>query len=538
MTEPPTEGKVVIKTTQGDIDIELWPKEAPLAVRNFLQLSMEGYYDGSPIHRILADFMIQMGDPTGTGNGGSSIWGRPFKDEFHSRIKFNHRGQVAMANENKPHTNQSQFFITLGPCEWIDRKHTIFGKVTGNTIFNVLRIGTAEVDDKDRPIDPIKIKSVEVLHNPFDDIFPRDLTKVKGSHRYVDKSHDDQKEADKTKKIKAVKNLNVLSFGDDEDGEEVFVGKLHSSHDSKKKRSRDRLSSKMAPDIAEVQASLSSSKSKSAAPPSSSSSSSTGLDLGGDVGLKELSGLRRQISELNPEGDNFSNTLQGKKERLSKDKISSSGERDEDDSEDLHGMLAAEKEREMEQIIDERNNEFNRIKDEILKKRRAIQVLTGATAESHRKQEADQKLVSEVELRRQKYIKRKREYGDRSKDTFEKLMKFQAKLRTSENNNNQSDEARNGNDGADDAEEHYHGQVLEANPEDDDDMTDWNKGKLKFKKHIDDKFRGMIGGDGRFADEYEVLDSRNDRNVNKHGSSSSRSTSGSHKNRDGGERQR
>lgn len=117
--------------------------------------------------------MIQTGDPTGLGTGGSSIWGRPFKDEPHGRIKFNHRGQVAMANENKPNTNQSQFFITLGPCEWIDRKHTIFGKVTGNTIYNVTRMGEVEVDSKDRPIDPLKIIKTEVLWNPFDDIIPR-----------------------------------------------------------------------------------------------------------------------------------------------------------------------------------------------------------------------------------------------------------------------------------------------------------------------------------------------------------------------------
>jgi peptidyl-prolyl cis-trans isomerase SDCCAG10 len=172
-TEPPTKGRVLLKTSQGDIDIELWPKEAPLACRNFIQLCLEGYYDNCPIHRIIKDFMIQMGDPSGSGTGGESIWGRPFKDEIHGRIKFNHRGQVAMANENKPNSNHSQFFITLGSCEWIDRKHTIFGKVTGNTIYNVIRMGEVEVDSTDRPVDKIYIISTEVLWNPFDDIVPR-----------------------------------------------------------------------------------------------------------------------------------------------------------------------------------------------------------------------------------------------------------------------------------------------------------------------------------------------------------------------------
>ena len=83
-----------------------------------------------------------MGDPTGTGEGGTSIWNKPFKDEIHGRIKFNHRGQVAMANNNKPNTNQSQFFITLGPCDWIDRKHTIFGKVTGTILYSSLYCNT------------------------------------------------------------------------------------------------------------------------------------------------------------------------------------------------------------------------------------------------------------------------------------------------------------------------------------------------------------------------------------------------------------
>lgn len=117
--------------------------------------------------------MVQMGDPTGTGEGGASIWGKPFKDEIHGRIKFNHRGQLAMANSNKPHSNQSQFFITLDACDWLNGKHTIFGKVTGSTMFNVIRIGDADVGLHDKPIDPIRILYIEVIANPFDDIVPR-----------------------------------------------------------------------------------------------------------------------------------------------------------------------------------------------------------------------------------------------------------------------------------------------------------------------------------------------------------------------------
>ena len=165
--EPPTEGKVLLTTSHGEIEIELWAKEAPNACRNFVQLCLEGYYEDCIFHRIIKDFCIQTGDPTGTGQGGDSIYGEPFKDELHSRIKFNHRGQVAMANAGSRDTNGSQFFITLERCYWIDRKHTIFGKVVGHTIYNALQIAELEVEG-DRPVEPHpKIIKAEVLWNPF-----------------------------------------------------------------------------------------------------------------------------------------------------------------------------------------------------------------------------------------------------------------------------------------------------------------------------------------------------------------------------------
>ncbi|PWA89666.1 cyclophilin-like peptidyl-prolyl cis-trans isomerase family protein [Artemisia annua] len=174
VSEPPTKGKVILQTNYGPLDIELWPKEAPKAVRNFVQLCVDGYYDGTIFHRIIKSFMVQGGDPTGTGTGGQSIYGGTFGDEFHSRLRFNHRGLVACANSNAPNTNGSQFFITLDRCDWLDKKHTIFGKVTGDSLYNLLNLGEIETDKDDRPLDsPPKILSVEVLWNPFDDVFPR-----------------------------------------------------------------------------------------------------------------------------------------------------------------------------------------------------------------------------------------------------------------------------------------------------------------------------------------------------------------------------
>ena len=90
---------------------------------------MEGYYDNTVFHRLIKGFMVQGGDPTGTGQGGESIYGQAFNDEFHSRLKFSHRGLLAMANCGEANDNASQFFLTLDACSWLDKKHTIFGTI-------------------------------------------------------------------------------------------------------------------------------------------------------------------------------------------------------------------------------------------------------------------------------------------------------------------------------------------------------------------------------------------------------------------------
>ncbi|XP_063068492.1 spliceosome-associated protein CWC27 homolog [Engraulis encrasicolus] len=226
--EPPTNGKVLIKTSAGDIDVELWSKEAPKACRNFVQLCMEGYYDGTIFHRVVPEFIVQGGDPTGTGSGGESIYGRPFKDEFHSRLRFNRRGLVAMANAGR-HDNGSQFFFTLGRADELNNKHTIFGKIAGDTIYNMLRLAEVECDADERPLNPHKVRATEVLHSPFDDIIPRE----------VKKNRKDKKEEGKKSQSKATKNFSLLSFGEEAEEEEEIVkqasqtmkGKSKSSHD-------------------------------------------------------------------------------------------------------------------------------------------------------------------------------------------------------------------------------------------------------------------------------------------------------------------
>ena len=116
----------VITTTKGDIQVTLFPAEAPLTVANFVNLAQRGYYDGLKFHRVIADFMIQGGDPTGTGSGGP---GYRFADEFSSSLRHDSAGTLSMANSG-PSTNGSQFFITHGPTPHLDDIHSIFGKVS------------------------------------------------------------------------------------------------------------------------------------------------------------------------------------------------------------------------------------------------------------------------------------------------------------------------------------------------------------------------------------------------------------------------
>jgi len=123
--------RVILETTQGNIELELYPKIAPLAVENFTTLVKNGYYNGIAFHRIIRNFMIQGGDPTESGRGGQSIWKKPFKDEFKTKT-FEKSGVLAMANAGK-NTNGSQFFITTAPTPWLNGRHTIFGQITASS---------------------------------------------------------------------------------------------------------------------------------------------------------------------------------------------------------------------------------------------------------------------------------------------------------------------------------------------------------------------------------------------------------------------
>jgi cyclophilin family peptidyl-prolyl cis-trans isomerase len=145
-----------MKTSEGDIVLELFDEDAPKTVSNFKQLASQGFYDGLIFHRVIPDFMIQGGCPQGTGTGGP---GYTFEDEInqHKIVK----GALAMANAG-PNTNGSQFFIvTTEEAPWLDGKHTVFGEVRDGMDV-VDRIGTTQTDGRDRPVEPIGIETIEL----------------------------------------------------------------------------------------------------------------------------------------------------------------------------------------------------------------------------------------------------------------------------------------------------------------------------------------------------------------------------------------
>ncbi|RMZ92271.1 hypothetical protein DV736_g492, partial [Chaetothyriales sp. CBS 134916] len=148
----------------GTITLELYTQHAPRTCKNFSTLASRKYYDNTIFHRIIPGFMIQGGDPSGTGRGGSSIYGDKFPDEISASLKHTGAGVLSMANSGKD-TNGSQFFITLAPTPWLDGKHTIFGRVKAGMKI-VQRMGlvkTSSVDD--RPVDDVSIVKAYVAES-------------------------------------------------------------------------------------------------------------------------------------------------------------------------------------------------------------------------------------------------------------------------------------------------------------------------------------------------------------------------------------
>lgn len=218
--EPPTSGKVILHTSYGPLEVELWCHECPLFTRNFIQLCLEGYYEQTIFHRLLRGFILQGGDPTGTGSGGHSVSGQLVPPEYHMRLKWTRRGLVGVAGmeEGGGGGGGSQFFITFAPALDLYRKATLFGKIVGDTIYNLVRMGELPVErGTERPVDPPVLLRAEVVLNPFEDIIPRELAQVQ-ERRELARKRDQMVESAKPRKPAAIKNRNVLSFDEGEDG--------------------------------------------------------------------------------------------------------------------------------------------------------------------------------------------------------------------------------------------------------------------------------------------------------------------------------
>jgi len=153
--------KIKLETNMGDITLKLYPDAAPKTCENFATHVENGYYDGIIFHRVIPEFMVQGGDPTGTGRGGESIWGEPFEDECDPSVKFDKKGLLAMANAG-PGTNGSQFFITTAKTPWLNMRHTIFGEVEEG--YDVVEsIESADRDAMDKPLSAKKIVKATVV---------------------------------------------------------------------------------------------------------------------------------------------------------------------------------------------------------------------------------------------------------------------------------------------------------------------------------------------------------------------------------------
>mgnify|MGYP001810509439 CR=1 FL=1 len=159
-------GYCSLQTNMGTLNFEIHCDLTPLAAENFLTLCERGYYDGCLFHRSIPKFMIQGGDPSGSGSGGESIWRREFKDEFNKQLNHKGAGVLSMANAGKD-TNKSQFFVTFRATPHLDNKHTVFGRLVGGMEILKLMEKVATDSSSDRPLVDIKIEKAVVFVNPF-----------------------------------------------------------------------------------------------------------------------------------------------------------------------------------------------------------------------------------------------------------------------------------------------------------------------------------------------------------------------------------
>jgi len=440
---------VCLDTTVGDIDIELWSRECPKACRNFIQLCLEGYYDKTKFHRVVPDFIVQGGDPTGTGQGGESIWGRPFKDEFHSRLRFVRRGLVAMANAGKD-DNGSQFFFTLGPAKELQNKHTIFGKVVGDTIFNMVRLSEGYLEDGDRPKYPHKVVSTRVLVNPFPDIEPRQAIEQEATRSKKDKPKS---------KMKATKDYKLLSFGEEaEDDEEDLNRATEKNAKGKSKSAHDLTDDPKLSSAAPVQK-------KSASDDSDSS------DVSGDEYSKEEHDAKRHAEEVESIRNKLKRKKDDKKEAVEKPSKVGKSEFDEDYDDDDDDPYIREKKKRREEIKKELKALTKELKGDKEKKvEETIKEVEDAVPEEDKRNDMLREYHEEQKKYKSKVPLPSKKSSKREEQTLAILEKFKAKL-------SKFSEDVDGEKG----EEKDKSEQVEEDDEDDVTGDSWMKNTLKFE---------------------------------------------------------
>jgi peptidyl-prolyl cis-trans isomerase SDCCAG10 len=595
-TEPATTGRVVVDTTHGPIDIELWCKECPTTTRTFLQLCLDGYYDGMIFHRILSDFLIQTGltrdggrlaggtpaaeidgylrgstaappsfsgvestsSSSGGGGGAGDALGRDRKRlEVNPRIRFNHRGQVAMAfpletggagggggggdDENEDDEEEGremlryQFFVTLDEAPFLDARHVVFGTVAGATVFNALRIGRTDADERTGvPTDaieaPPRIRGVRVDHHPFGDMVVTADGRVPwkrngGGASAATASGGGEGDAGggksemerRRKRRKGKRDLNVLSFGDEErDYEEILAGDDVRGGGMTSRRSRDIpsgesrfLSSKVDADVEKQRKSKDNMEENDLKVDANGGSSGRGHNSSSE---------RKPISYVSePQGERNPNELEDERENggvapevgRSEPKIESGAPKDDRNvaSSKLNpsrgmGAVEARRTRYLKSGIGSSANKEERLKREgetmarllafknkVLETRRSGKDGTGDNGGGRKPAAAaDDSLASRM-VKRAKQTKDEERRRRREEEALADMPGYSGRV--------------NGDDGGEDG--------------DDADAEDWIGTKFKCKRHMDQDSRMMAlngidadgtGGDGRRMEDYVVLDEK------------------------------
>lgn len=473
-SEPASSGSVLFETTHGPLQIHLWCRECPTATKLFLQLCMDGFYNDMVFHRIVDEFLIQTGafrcadKPTAFTKeyqekiGVSNAIERR-KYETHSRLRFNHRGQVAMAlgiNDADDSELVPQFFITLDEAPYLDGKHVLFGGCTGPTFFNALRIGKMAVDDNNRPLDfenAPRVTGVKIVENPIHQSLAALAAVPWRTQVSVQKK--------KKKKRKGKKDLNVLSFGDE----------MHDINESGIQSSHDVISSKAL--SKSIDEKVKSAASEDGAKPiceNKSSEKHPGFKLPTEVSeLKTETKIREDLAPAKPDLKNSKHGInspsdQSKNMRLEKPSQSSQPT-----------SLSSKK-----SLVEAR---LARFKEKAPKSKR------------QREEDTMAKLLAFRSKVRKGVTKSKNDEQATSQrdDSLAARMARKADAAANPENKTQT------------RVQSYHGQILDNENDDEKEMSDWMSTKFKCRRHIDSNLRlenDGVGGDGRDIDEYEVID--------------------------------